>query len=125
MEEHSFQPTFKHYITINEQNLVTGYWSSAIFPDKDTSNAICVSENTPHYQFRIPETGEVNPNCIDNRTGVYMLKYKDGKIVPRTTEEMQAEVDARPPESEYISETERLRADVDYLSILVEGGIYQ
>lgn len=68
----------KHYITIDNSNNIISGWSDGPYPDKDTTDAICISEKGG-YQFRLFTEGEENPNLFDiDRTPLY--KYEDGEI---------------------------------------------
>ena len=59
----------------------------------------------------------IAPISLDN--GVWLYKLVDGRIVSRTDTEIQEDIDAIPLPEPTLEE--RLRADVDYLLMLVEA----
>lgn len=105
----------RHYVRIRDDGVITDAWSDGPNWRKDISNAICVNEKGS-YHFRLTPDGEDNPPLLDD-DGVWLYKWDDSKIVPRTETEMDQDrkdiVDTQPP-----SKIEQLRADVDYLSIM-------
>lgn len=71
-------------------------WHKGIEPDED---------------WRI---GVIEGNAYEDH-GIPVYKEADGNIIPRTAAEIQADIDALPvPEP---TETDRLRADVDFLTM--------
>ena len=82
--------------------------------DSDTQDAICINEQGG-YQFRLFPGGEENPLLY---TDGWVPLYKwDGQEVQKRTEEEIAEDWAEAWEK-MPSETEQLRADVDFLAAL-------
>ena len=60
------------------------------------------------------KVGEIAGNAYEDH-GIPLYKDVDGSITPRTATEIQADIDALPiPEP---TETEQLRADVDFLTM--------
>lgn len=79
----------KYYITIDTNDNIISGWSDGPFPDKDTSNAICINERGS-YQFRLYPNGEENP-LLFNKTGLSLYKYEDGEIIAKSSVELQIE----------------------------------
>lgn len=94
----------KHYISVDEQGRITSGWSDGPDPDRDTTDAICINEQGG-YQFRLFPGGEENPP-LRTMDGIPLYKWVDGQVVPRTEEEIAADLaalNAKP--------LEQLRAD--------------
>lgn len=80
----------KHYIRLDEQNRVV-YGFSTIF-DTPLKTDICINEDGGrHFEL----FGVVNPPLLDMQ-GINLYKYENGKVIERTPEEIQADVDAKP-----------------------------
>ena len=79
----------KYYITIDTNDNIISGWSDGPFPDKDTSNAICINEQGS-YQFRLYPNGEENPPLF-NETGLSLYKYENGEIIAKSSVELQIE----------------------------------
>lgn len=79
----------KHYIIIDYFGRITKGWSDAIYPDRDTTDAVCINEEGG-YQFRLTPDGEENPILY---TYDYIPLYIwDGECVrARTNEEIEAD----------------------------------
>lgn len=105
---------FRHYIRIDEDSNVIEGWSDAIFPRRDTSEAI-VLPGSYSYQFRLTPDGEENPPLytID---GIPLYRWDGESVIPRTEEEIAADRAARPAPPP--SAQEQLRADVDFLAAM-------
>lgn len=104
----------KHYIKLDDRNRIIDTWSDGPNYDHDLTDAICINEQGS-YQFRFENGGEENPN-IWNFEGIPLYKYLKGNIVPRTEEEIQADIDALPePEP---TPMEQLRADIDFIAAM-------
>lgn len=73
----------KHYIKINENNLIVKGFSTEFEEPQDSD--ICISE-TGGRHFEL--LGEVNPNLVTIK-GVYLYKYENGKAIRRTDEEIK------------------------------------
>lgn len=107
----------KHYITVDELGRITDGWSDGPHPGRDTTGAICINEGG--YQFRLYPDGEENPSLYDWNHMIPFYKYENGEVIRRTQEEIDADIAAIPVPVPEPAETERLRADVDYLAIMM------
>lgn len=102
----------KHYIKPDSSNRIIGCWSDGPHPDRDTTDAICISDKGG-YQFRLFPDGEENPSLYD-ADGIPLYKWDGQAVKPRTVEEIAADraaIPAPPP-----SEMEQLRQEVARLS---------
>jgi hypothetical protein len=107
----------KHYIKTRDDGAIIDRWSNGPHPDRDTTNAICISDKGG-YQFRFTPDVEENPPIYD-ADGIPLYKWDGQAVVKRTAEEIAADraaIPAPPP-----SEMERLRADIDFLAAI--GGM--
>lgn len=105
----------KHYIAIRQDNVIIDSWSDGPHPEKDTANAICINEKGG-YQFRITPNGEENPPMF-TIDGIPLYKWDGEKVIARSQEEIgtdRAKIPEPPP-----SPIEQLRADVDFMSIML------
>ena len=103
----------KHYIKPDSSNRIIGCWSDGPHPDRDTTDAICISDKGG-YQFRLLPDGEENPSLYD-ADGIPLYKWNGQAVVKRTAEEIAADraaIPALPP-----SEMELLRQEVAKLSV--------
>ena len=103
----------KHYIKPDSSNRIIGCWSDGPHPDRDTTDAICISDKGG-YQFRLFPDGEENPSLYD-ADGIPLYKWDGQAVKPRTAEEIAADraaIPAPPP-----SEMELLRQEVAKLSV--------
>ena len=103
----------KHYIKPDSSNRIIDCWSNGPHPDRDTTNAICISDKGG-YQFRLFPDGEENPSLYD-ADGIPLYKWDGQAVVKRTAEEIAADraaIPAPPP-----SEMELLRQEVAKLSV--------
>ena len=103
----------KHYIKPDSSNRIIGCWSDGPHPDRDTTDAICISDKGG-YQFRLFPDGEENPFFYD-MNGIPLYKWDGQAVVKRTAEEIAADraaIPAPPP-----SEMELLRQEVAKLSV--------
>jgi len=115
-----------HYITKDAQGRIVDGWSDGPHPEKDTSDAVCISAEGG-YQFRLVwlafningdkyhQQTEENPPLY-TMDGIPLYKYVDGEVVPRTESEIAADRAALPPPPP--SAQEQLRADVDFLAAM-------
>lgn len=88
MEELKFQPFYnKYYIKINKLNQIIEGWSNGPFPDKDTTDAICINEKGT-YQFRLYPDGEENP-LLFNFNRIPLYKYENKEIIPMSNIEIE------------------------------------
>ena len=79
----------RYYITVDARGRVTAGWSDGPRPDKDTTDAICISEQGG-YQFRLFPGGEENP-ALYTVDGVPLYRWDGESAVPRTAEEIEAD----------------------------------
>ena len=103
----------KHYIKPDSSNRIIDCWSDGPHPDRDTTDAICISDKGG-YQFRLFPDGEENPSLYD-ADGIPLYKWDGQAVKPRTAEEIAADraaIPAPPP-----SEMELLRQEVAKLSV--------
>lgn len=107
----------KHYITVDERSRITDGWSDGPLRDRPTEGAVCINDKGG-YQFRLFPNGEENP-ALWAMDGIPLYKYIDGAVQERSEEEIEADRALIPPPPP--SETEKLRADVDYIAVM--GGI--
>jgi len=97
----------KHYIKTRDDGAIIDCWSNGPHPDRDTTNAICISDKGG-YQFRFTPDGEENPSLYD-ADGIPLYKWDGQAVVKRTAEEIAADRAAIPEPPP--SEMEQLRAD--------------
>lgn len=106
----------KHYVAVDDQGRIVDGWSDGPFPDKDTADAVCITQQGG-YQFRLEPGGEENPSLFD-RHGVPLYKLADGQVAERTAEELEADRSAIPASGP--SATERLEAQVAYTAMMTD-----
>lgn len=106
----------RHFIKTDEMGRVIDAWSDGPFPNKDTSDAILVTEKGG-YQFRFYPGGEENP-IIYTEDGIPLYRWDGRKIVQRTVAEITSEQDNLPEPAP--TEMEKMRADIDFL-LAMEG----
>ena len=107
----------KHYIVVDALGRITNAWSDGPRPDIDTAGAICINDKGG-YQFRLYLDGEENPALYDWEYMIPLYKYENGEVIRRSKTEVNADIAAIPVLVPEPTETERLRADVDYLAIM-------
>lgn len=104
----------RHYIKIDDQNRIIDGWSDGVFPDRNTTDAICINEQGG-YQFRLFPDGEENP-ILYTTDGIPLYEWDGEEVEKRTEFAISADrtvIPESPP-----SEQEQLRADVDFLAAL-------
>lgn len=106
----------KHYVTVDDQGRVVDAWSDGPFPDKDTTEAVCINDQGG-YQLRLGDDGEENPPLFD-RHGVPLYKWENGQVVARGAEELEADRVALPAPGP--SAGERLEAQVIYTAMMTD-----
>lgn len=106
----------KHYVTADNQGRVTDGWSDGPFPDKDATDAVCITQQGG-YQFRLTPEGEENPALLD-RHGVPLYKLADGQAEARSEAEIAADLAALPAPGP--SQSERLEAQVAYTAMMTD-----
>ena len=104
----------RHYIITRPDGAIISVWSDGPHPEKDTTNAVCIS-GQGGYQFRLYPGGEENPPVYTD-DGIPLYKWDGEQVLRRTEEELEADravIPAPPP-----SVQERLRADVDFIAAM-------
>ena len=96
MEENMYDFYNKHYIVTDAQGRITDGWSDGPFPDRDADGAVCMNEQGG-YQFRLFPGGEENP-ALSTGEGVPLYCWDGETVVPRTAEEIQADLAAMLPD---------------------------
>lgn len=104
----------RYYITVDARGRVTAGWSDGPRPDKDTTDAICISEQGG-YQFRLFPGGEENP-ALYTMDGIPLYRWDGQAVQRRTDKEISADRAYIPAPSP--TAQEQLRADVDFLAAL-------
>ena len=107
---------YKHYITVDDTGRVTDGFSDAFRSPEDRD--ICINEHGS-YQFRLFPGGTENPSLYEGEEMIPRYKYKDGKVIRRTVEEIEADIAAIPVVEPEPTLDERNRADIDYLAIMM------
>lgn len=110
---------FKHYIKTDAASRIVDGWSDGPTPGRDTTNAICITEQGG-YQFRLRPDGEENPPLfVDGSIPLYLW---DGTAVQRRPEEeLEAERAAArisAQASEVRARRDRLLAETDCTQVL-------
>ena len=103
------QQNYEVYVKIDKKNRIIAINSSAFLENNESWIKIDEGlgdkyHHAQNYYFDKP---------IYTADGVPRYKLVDGKAVERTTEEIQADVPEPQP-----TELEKLRADIDFLSIM-------
>ena len=110
----------KHYIAVDNQNRIVGGFSDAFRQPTETD--ICINEQGG-YQFRLFPNGEENPCLFDWDGMIPLFKYKNGQVVKRTEEEIEADravlpvPETKPTAEERIAELEEQLAESDEAAI--------
>lgn len=107
--------TNKHYIITDGKGRVLDGWSDGPQAGRDLAGAVCINEQG-RYQFRLFPGGEENP-VLYTMDGVPLYKWDGESVLARTEDEIavdRASLPEPPP-----SPQEQLRADVDFLAVMV------
>lgn len=104
----------QHYIITDQDNRIIDGWSDGPYPMRDTTNAICISEQGG-YQFRLFPGGEENPP-LHTIGGIPLYRWDGEQVVARSEEEISADRAAIPEPPP--SPLEQMRADVDFLAAI-------
>ena len=86
---------YKVYIQTDEQGRVTAVNSDAFIPEDDIENWIEIDEGEGDRYMH--SQGNYLLKSLTTEQGIYRYKLVLGKAVERTTEEIQADIDAIPP----------------------------
>lgn len=105
-----------HYVTVDDQGRIVDGWSDGPFPGKDTTGAVCITQQGG-YQFRLAPEGEENPALLDSH-GVPLYKLADGQVEARGEAELAADRAALPAPGP--SQSERLEAQVTYTAMMTD-----
>lgn len=84
---------YKVYLQINQDGLVTAVNSDAFLPDVDGWTQIDEGDGDKFMHAQ----GNYLPKPLTTEQGIYRYKLVSGKVVERTAEEIQADIDAIPP----------------------------
>lgn len=106
----------RHYIVADTQGRITSGWSDGPNRGRDTTGAICINEHGS-YQFRLTPSGEENPPLY-TPDGIPLYRWDGVAVQARTEAEIAADRAAIPTPPP--SQQEKLRADLDYLSMMVD-----
>lgn len=107
----------KHYITVDEQNRITSGFSDAFHSPSDTD--ICINEQGG-YQFRLFPGGEENPRLHEWPHMIPLYKYKNGEVMKRTEEEIEADIAALPIPEEQPTQLDMIEAQVAYTAMMTD-----
>ena len=107
----------KHYISVGKGGKITGGWSDGPHLERETEGMVCLTE-VGGYQFRLAPDGEENPPLY-TMDGIPLYRWDGSQVVERTPEEIEADRAAIPAPAP--TQTEQMRADIDYLAAL--GGV--
>jgi hypothetical protein len=110
----------KHYILVNASGCVIDGWSDGVRPYEDTTAAVCVNENGG-LQFKLFPDGVENPALFDAFYMVPFYKFDGEKVLPRTAEEVGADISAeqtRVAAEEARAARDRLLAETDWTQTL-------
>lgn len=105
-----------HYVTVDDQGRIVDGWSDGPFPGKDTTGAVCITQQGG-YQFRLTPDGEENP-ALYTREGIHLYKLADGQVEARGEEEVSADRAAIPAPGP--TAAERLEAQVTYTAMMTD-----
>ena len=78
-----------HYIITDAQGRITDGWSDGPHPERETTDAIRISD-TGGYQFRLCPGGEENPS-LHTMEGIPLYRWDGAQALPRTDEEIEAD----------------------------------
>ena len=84
---------YKVYVKPDDVGRIISVNSDAFLPDTDGRTQIDEGETDHHHHAQ----GNYLPKSIMTTEGVYRYKLVDGKVIERTAEEIQADIDAIPP----------------------------
>ena len=105
---------YKYYIVIDHQSRIIDGWSDGVYPDRDTTGAVLLTDHGG-YQFRLHTGGEENP-ALYTQDGIPLYRWDGEQVVRRSEAEIASDRAALPAPAP--SEQERLRADVDFLAAM-------
>ena len=98
MNEYTIE-TYKVYIKINAENIVTDINSSAFLSDLTGWTEIDEGTGDKYHHAQ----GNYLPLGLMTDDGIYRYEYVDSELQERTEDEIQKERDARPPALEIMT----------------------
>lgn len=104
----------RHYVIIDAQGCIMDGWSDGPQPHRGATDAVCINDQGD-YQFRLFPDGEENPSLY-TADGIPLYRWDGEQVIPRTEEEIAADLAAIPDPPP--TPQEQLRADVDFLAAL-------
>lgn len=107
-------PTYKVYARTNEDNVVTRIFSSIFETPKEKDTFI----EEGHEQYHAHT--HLKWSILTEETKQYRYKIVDNQLIERTSEELQAEIDAMP--KPIPSTTERLNQLEEAYATIMYGG---
>jgi len=115
-KEDTMKETYKHFIRTDAQNRVIKSFSTA-FEQPLPSDILINTEGGRHFEI----DDEVNPSLY-NEKWIPLFKYEAGKIVKRTDQEIQVDIDALPPAPPTLVESLQAEtAELWYQNMVLEG----
>ena len=107
----------KHYITIDENNLIIDGFSDAFKQPKETD--ICINEQGG-YQFRLYPNGEENPMLFEFEHTIPLYKYENKEVIRRTDKEIEEAIAAIPVPVPTPSQIDRVEAQATYTAMMTD-----
>lgn len=105
----------KHYINVNELGCILNGWSDGPHPEREATDQTQLLTDKGGYQFRLFHGGEENPS-LTNEDGIPIYKWKDGHVISRSDEEIEADRLAIPDPAP--TKMEKIRADIDFIAAI-------
>jgi len=106
----------KHYIIVDDLGRITSGWSDGPNPERETAGAICINEQGGYQFDSIPGAG-INPQYM-TMDGIPLYKWDGEKVIPRRSEEIEADRAAIPEPPP--TEQERMEAQVTYTAMMTD-----
>ena len=106
----------KHYISVDAAGRIVDGFSDAFREPSETD--ICINEQGG-YQFRLFPNGEENPFLYEEHM-IPLYKYDNGEVIKRTTEEIEADIDALPEPEIVPSQLDQIEAQVTYTAMMTD-----
>ena len=109
-----FTNTYKVYVKANINGTITAINSDAFLTDTEGWTEIDQGDGDKFHHAQ----GNYLPKPLITMQGIYQYKLVDGKVVERTAEEIQADVDALPPPPPTLDEV-----TTELLALLIAQGV--
>ena len=109
-----FTNTYKVYVKANINGTITAINSDAFLTDTEGWTEIDQADGDKFHHAQ----GNYLPKPLMTMQGIYRYKLADGKVVERTAEEIQADVDALPPPAPTLDEV-----TTELLALLIAQGV--